>query len=324
MRMLSTQDQPTREILWSGLPVCDEWVGSSEEATRIRGEIATVSLSADPVVIVAEAGTGRRLTAELIHRSTPGTGANATEGFLPVEVGSIPGEQLVPHLEAVAGGTREDGNRPGRRTLYLSGFDRGGLSDLRSLPEIPGIRFIASRAPPAKALPNARRKAPASAGVPGVTTIQIPPLRDRKTDISPLALRFLTDACRRCGVGPYGISSRMVAAYHDYDWPGNAAELRAVIESAVSTAALARFRGRILPDSFCATCFDGDRTGRSLKQMIGDFEKNILETTLHRLGGNQTHAARLLRLNTTTLHEKLKRHDLLSRTSKRHGRTTPP
>lgn len=318
--MLSTQDQPTGEVSWSGLPVCDEWVGSSEEAARIRGEIATASLSADPVLIVAEAGAGRRLTAELIHRSTPGKGANSTEGFVPLKVGTMPGEQLVPHLEAVADGTGEDGNRRKRRTLYLSGIDRGGLSDLRSLPQIPGIRFIASRAPPAKALPNGRRKAPTSAGVPGVTTIQIPPLRDRKTDISPLALRFLTDACKFCGVGPYGISSRMVAAYHDYDWPGNAAELRAVIESAVSTAALARFRGQILPDSFCAICFDGDRTGRSLKQMISDFEKNILEATLHRLGGNQTHAARILQLNTTTLHEKLKRHGLLSLRSPRTAR----
>ena len=45
--------------------------------------------------------------------------------------------------------------------------------------------------------------------------------------------------------------------------------------------------------------------------MVRDVEKNILENTLHRVGGNQTHAARILQLNTTTLHEKLKRHGLL-------------
>ena len=148
---------------------------------------------------------------------------------------------------------------------------------------------------------------------PGVITIEIPPLRERRMDISALALRFLTDACERAGVGPYGVSSRMIAAYHDYDWPGNVAELRSVIESAVSTAALARFRGRILPDSFCAISFNGDRTGRSLKEMMHDIEKNILENTLHRADGNQSHAARILQLNTTTLHEKLKRHGLLRR-----------
>jgi len=142
-------------------------------------------------------------------------------------------------------------------------------------------------------------------------TIRIPPLRERRLDISPLALKFLGEVSERTGAGPYGISSRMIAAYHDYEWPGNVAELKAVIESAVSTAALARFRGKILPDSFCAVPFNGDRTGRSLKEVMRDIEKNILEKTLHRVDGNQTYAARILQVSTTTLHEKLKRHGLL-------------
>ena len=153
--------------------------------------------------------------------------------------------------------------------------------------------------------------------IPGTTTIQIPPLRERKMDISPLALRFLTDACQRAGAGPYALSKRMIAAYHDYDWPGNAEELKAVIESAVSTAALARFRGRVLPDSFCSISFDSDRSGRSLREMLRDMEKTILENTLHRVAGNQAHAARILQVNATTLHEKLKRYGLLRSTRSR-------
>ena len=47
-----------------------------------------------------------------------------------------------------------------------------------------------------------------------------------------------------------------------------------------------------------------------------DIEKNILEKTLHRVDGNQTHAARLLQVSTTTLHEKLKRYGLLERGSR--------
>ena len=250
--MQSTPNYPVSQARWSGLPVWGDWVGSSAEAARIRGEIATASTSADPVVIVAEAGSGRRLTAELIHRSSLGAGANPTEGFLRLEAGSVTAGKLAPHLEAVAVSARENGNGSGRRTLYLSGIDRAGPTDLGSLAAIPGIRLIASAAPVAKNPANGRRNVPPMTKVPGVTTIQIPPLRERKMDISALALSFLTDACKRAGVGPYGLSNRMIAAYHDYDWPGNAAELRAVIESAVSTAALARFRGRVLPDSFCA------------------------------------------------------------------------
>ena len=312
--MQTTPDHSVSQAGWPGLPACGDWVGSSAEAARIRGEITTASLSADPVVIVAEAGSGRRLTAELIHRSSLRGCANPTEGFLRLEAGNVPGGKLASHLEAVAAGARENGNGSGRRTLYLSAIDRAGLIDLDHLAAIPGVRLIASAAPVAKNPANGRRNVPPMTKVPGVTTIQIPPLRERKMDISALALSFLTDACERAGVGPYGLSNRMIAAYHDYDWPGNAAELRAVIESAVATAALARFRGRVLPDSFCTITFVGDRTGRSLKEMVRDVEKNILENTLHRVGGNQTHAARILQLNTTTLHEKLKRHGLLRST----------
>ena len=68
-------------------------------------------------------------------------------------------------------------------------------------------------------------------------------------------------------------------------------------------ATLTRFRGRILPDSFCAVPFNGDRTGRLLKEMMRDIEKDILANTLHRVDGNQTHAARILQVSTTTLHK---------------------
>lgn len=309
--MQSAPDRPANVIGWPGLLSCGEWVGSSPEAARIRSEIGTASLSADPVVIVGEPGSGRRLAAELIHRARPGSSATLTEGFLPIEASSLPVEKLAPRVQAAVAGANANGAGLRLRTLYLSGIDRAGLANVGSLGTTHDVRLIASTAPVPKAPGNGRRNAPPQLKVPGITTIRIASLRERKMDISPLALTFLTNASERAGVGPYGISGRTIAAYHDYDWPGNVAELKAVIDSAVSTAALARFRGRVLPDSFCSIPFNGDRTGRSLKEMMGDIEKNILETTLHRLGGNQTHAARLLQLNTTTLHEKLKRYGLL-------------
>ena len=311
--MQSAPDHPANANGWPGVPACDDWVGSSPEAARIRGEIAAASLSADPVVIVGEPGTGRRLAAELIHRSRPGLSETSTEDFFPIEVSSVPAAKLAPHVEAAVAGVNGNGAEFRLRTLYLSGMDRVGLGDVGSLAAVPGVRVIASTSPVPRAQANGRRNAPPPPKVSGINTIRIASLRERKMDISALALRFLTDACERADVGPYGISSRMIAAYHDYDWPGNVAELKAVIDSAVSTAALARFRGRILPDSFCAVPFNGDRTGRSLKEMMRDIEKNILEKTLHRVDGNQTHAARILQVSTTTLHEKLKRHDLLRR-----------
>lgn len=311
--MKTDPGHPDSRPRWPGLPECRDWVGSSAAAARIRGEIATVALTAGPVLIEAEKGSGRRFAAGLIHRRAPAGSGDASRGFVPIEIASVPAGRLAPHL---ANAIRHDdgGNGATPRTFYLSGIDRAEPADVDSLTEILRTplrcRVVMSSAPAGKTS-GGRGGGCRAPEPPELTTIRIPPLRERKVDISALALQFLTEACGRAGVGPYGISNRMIAAYHDYDWPGNAAELRAVIESAVSTAALARFRGRVLPDSFCAIPFAGDRAGRSLKEIIGDVEKNILENTLHRVGGNQAHAARILRLNTTTLHEKLKRHGML-------------
>ena len=313
--MLSIPDTSASQIDGSREPGSGDWVGNSAAAVRIRGEIATAALSDDPVLVEAEDGTGRRLAAELIHRLSRGSPPGSAEDFLAIEGGGRPPEELGPHVEAVLDGLPGNGNGSGVRTLYLSGVKPNAIGRIARGAANNGaprrFRLIASTAPPSAAGNNGRTALPPITADPPPIVIRIPPLRERKMDISALALRFFADACGHAGVGPYGISSRMIAAYHDYDWPGNVVELRAVIESAVSTAALASFRGRVLPDSFCAIAFDGDRSGRSLKEMIRDMEKSILESTLHRVGGNQAHAARILQLKTTTLHEKLKRYGML-------------
>lgn len=314
--MQSIPDTSASQIDGARQPRSGDWVGNSVAAVRIRGEIATAAFSDDPVLVEGEDGTGRRLAAELIHRLDTGSTSDSAGDFLAIEAGGRPPEELGPHVEAALEGPVGNGNGSRVRTLYLSGVERKAIARFVSraagVGEPRRFRLIASTAPLSTAGGNGQTgRPPIPADPPPIIVIRIPPLRERKMDISPLALRFFADACDHAGVGPYGISSRMIAAYHDYDWPGNVAELRAVVESAVSTAALARFRGRVLPDSFCAIGFDGDRSGRSLKEMIRDMERSILKSTLHRVGGNQAHAARILQLNTTTLHEKLKRHGML-------------
>ena len=324
--MQSIPDPSAGQINGSRPPGTEDWVGNSAAAVRIRGEIATAALSGDPILVEAEDGTGRRLAAELIHRLGPGSTSGSAREFLAIEAGGMSPEELGPHVQAALEGPLGNGNGSRVPTLYLSGVERDAIGRFASWAADAGascrFRLIASTAPLTTAGGNGQTRRPPVTAGPQAVVIRIPPLRERKMDISALALRFFADACDHAGVGPYGISSRMIAAYHDYDWPGNVVELRAVIESAVSTAALARFRGRVLPDSFCAIAFDGDRSGRSLKEMIRDMERSILESTLHRVGGNQAHAARILRLNTTTLHEKLKRYGML-RASRQRDSASP-
>ena len=100
----------------------------------------------------------------------------------------------------------------------------------------------------------------------------------------------------------------------EYDWPGNVRELENVIERAV---VLAPEGGRITEELFPREVLEStsvniaklhiDETGASLKDLVLEFEKNLITSALRKTEWNQKKAAHLLRVNPTTLNEKLKR-----------------
>jgi DNA-binding NtrC family response regulator len=147
-------------------------------------------------------------------------------------------------------------------------------------------------------------------------TIHVPPLRDRRGDVPVLIDHFLRRACERLGLQPLGIPSSAIDRYTSYDWPGNVAELSMVVERAISIASAAKFDGTTLPDHFCAppslTVPEPTRLKSvSLRELIADIEKRIIIQTLEKVDGSQKKAAERLRLNPTTLHEKMKRYKIL-------------
>jgi DNA-binding NtrC family response regulator len=146
--------------------------------------------------------------------------------------------------------------------------------------------------------------------------VKIPPLRARRGDSPTLVDHFLRDACKRFELQPLGIPSSAIEAYTNYDWPGNVSELSMVIERAVSIASVAKLDTTMLPEHFC---FLPSLTERergplkdvSLRELIADIERRIIVETLEQVDGSQRRAAEQLRLNPTTLHEKMKRYKIL-------------
>jgi DNA-binding NtrC family response regulator len=89
-----------------------------------------------------------------------------------------------------------------------------------------------------------------------------------------------------------------------------------VIERAISIASAAKFEGTTVPDHFCSppslTVPGATRLQTvSLRELIADIEKRIIVQTLDNVDGSQKRAAERLRLNPTTLHEKMKRYKIL-------------
>jgi DNA-binding NtrC family response regulator len=104
-----------------------------------------------------------------------------------------------------------------------------------------------------------------------------------------------------------------------YDWPGNVRELENVIERAVVLTTGPRIGVELIPEhvrkapSFAMPQFAMPPEGISFKDVITDFEKRLIESTLETAGGVQKRAAELLHIKPTTLNEMIKRHDIRPR-----------
>ena len=144
-------------------------------------------------------------------------------------------------------------------------------------------------------------------------TLCLPPLRQRREDI-PLLVK---DCLARLGAAegrPVLIHSTALKALVDHDWPGNVRELKYVLELAVI---LARPACLLLPDHLPTEVLSSRpehlsteailRNRCTLKEMVADFERNLILAALERNDWNQRRTARVLRTIPTTLNQKMKR-----------------
>ena len=105
----------------------------------------------------------------------------------------------------------------------------------------------------------------------------------------------------------------------EYDWPGNVRELENVIERAVVLTSGTRIGVELIPEhvrkapNFQVPQFVVPPEGISFKDVITDFEKRLIESTLEAAGGVQKRAAELLHIKPTTLNEMIKRYEIRPR-----------
>ena len=152
-----------------------------------------------------------------------------------------------------------------------------------------------------------------------VITITLPPLRARKDDIPLLVQHFLHKYGTENGKADLELAPDALDLLTEYDWPGNVRELENVIERAVVLTPGARVSADLIPDhvrrapSFHMPQFVVPPEGISFKDVITDFEKRLIESTLEAAGGVQKRAAELLHIKPTTLNEMIKRYDIRPR-----------
>ncbi len=148
-----------------------------------------------------------------------------------------------------------------------------------------------------------------------VIPVNLPPLRERTEDILPLARHFLAKYCKEMKRPLMTITKEVVEAFEGYEWPGNVRELENVMERTVALtegttiglddlpSAITKSLGmneNILPSQVTAKGLDMAKT-------ITDIERKMIEDALALSKGVKARAAALLKLNRTTLVEKMRR-----------------
>ena len=137
-----------------------------------------------------------------------------------------------------------------------------------------------------------------------VCHIHIPPLRQRREDILPLALHFLNIHSKQTGKMINSISSKASQALMCYEFPGNVRELENIIASSVLDE-----KGETLSIASVGSlknCAPAGSHANEVLLPLSELEKNHIRNVLEFTGGNRTHAASILEISSRTLQRKLK------------------
>ena len=294
-----------------------EWRGVLRKATQVASTDTTV-------LVTGESGTGKEVVARLIHAAS----ARGGRPFVALNCAALPEQLLESELFGYERGafTSAQQAKPGQvelasgGVLFLDEVSEMSLSAqakfLRVLQErefqrLGGTRLLKANIRVIAATNRDLRKAVERGDFRedlfyrlGVFDIQIPPLRERPSDIVPLSEMFLQEIARSFGRPAAGLTREARQALLQYQWPGNVRELRNVLERAAILCEGAPI------DTDHLTLPSGAKALRNDTTDLGALERTTIVKVLHDCRGNKTKAARRLGLSRTQLHLRVRKYRL--------------
>ncbi len=297
-------------------------VGTSAAIQRVIAEVGKAVATSATVLVTGESGSGKELVARAVHYSS----TRGSAPFVPVICGAIPGELLESELFGYVKGafTGAAETRAGffqtadggtifldeisetslamqvkllrvlqDRNVYMIGSRRGRVVD---------VRIIAATNNNLLDLVKKKLFREDLYYRLNVITIDVPPLRERDSDIILLARHFATKFAQQLGKVPPQFSDSVLRVLKNYYWPGNVRELENVMQRVVvmSDAELVD-----VPDLPSLMRFSAPREMR-FTRTLAEVEADYIANVLAQVGGNRTRAAEVLGIDRKTLRERLK------------------
>ena len=330
-------DQTTREKQGSDeaevrSPPFEELLGTSPQTMALRRAIAE-AIQADPatVLILGETGTGKAVVARAIHCN----GLRQKKPFVVVECTAMPATLLESELFGYEAGAFTDARAAKKGLLEVAEGGTVFLDEIGDL-EMPvqakllrvledkrarrlggtqdyaaNVRFVAATNRPLETLVREGRFRQDLYFRLNVFHIFVGPLRERKDDVVSLARHFVEQCSRASHKQIHGLSFAAQQQLTAYDWPGNVRELRNIMERAVILE-----QGELISPRHLALGATGLMTEDAIHLPEGgialeEVEKTLVTQALERTSGNQSEAAKLLKITRFALRTRMKKFALL-------------
>jgi transcriptional regulator with PAS, ATPase and Fis domain len=299
-------------------------IGHSREWTTVLKKATQVAATDTTALVQGESGTGKEVVARFIHRASP----RKDGPFIAINCAALPEQLLESELFGYERGafTGAHQSKVGQielasnGVLFLDEISEMSLSAqakfLRVLQErefhrLGGTRPIKANVRVIAATNRRLHKAVEQGAFREdlyyrlqVFEIAIPPLRDRMSDVLPLADAFLQDVARSFGRPVAGLTAEGKRALLEYRWPGNVRELR----NALERAAILSEGGLIAPQHLLLPTKPPFATAETTD--LNEVERQTIRHVMRETRGNKSRAARRLGLTRTQLYGRLRKYGL--------------
>lgn len=294
---------------------------------RIEAELFRVKDTASPVLLLGETGVGKEVAARQLHDMS----VRHKLPFIVVSCATIPLERAESEMFG-----HERGAVPGSRNAHVGLVEQAGagtlfLDEMSALPPLLQGKFLRLLEDgtyrriggTSELVSEARIVSSSNADLSALVAeghfradlyyrvnaieLHIPPLRDRRDDIIPLAEHYLAQSARGLGLRVPVLTPAAMTVLHDHDWPGNVRELRNRLDRALGlSAGISQLPMQMLFPEQGLLERPRERVG-SLAEARERAERLHIEEAIRQTGGEITKAAILLGISRTTLWDKMRR-----------------
>ena len=316
-------------------------IGNGPAMNRVIEKLRSVAPTDSTVLILGESGTGKELAAKALHQNSE----RKNKPFVPLNISALPESLLEGELFGHEQGafTGAIGRRIGKfeyangGTLFLDEVGEMPMATqiklLRVLEDRKVSRIGANEEMDVNVRVVAATNADMQEGIRkgtfrkdlyfrlAVVTIELPPLRERRSDIPLLIDSFLKQFATRYRRPVPIVTRQAQQALISYDWPGNVRELRNALEGMVILDKDGRLDVDDLPTDIAPVSTnsdnsDGQAFAHGADSLVGrpltDVEKHYILRALELTGGKREEAAHLLGIGERTMYRKIKEYDIKS------------